>query len=121
MADAALLLGALAGPDARDPLSIDAPPEDYAAAVRDPLPALRGLRVAWSADFGYAALDPEVRRLTTSAAERFASLGAHVESVDPGWDDPREAATIIWQVAFAARSAIATPRSPDGSSRSWPG
>ena len=103
VADAALLLGALAGPDARDPLSIDAPPEDYAAAVRDPLPALRGLRVAWSADFGYAALDPEVRRLTASAAERFASLGAHVESVDPGWDDPREAATIIWQVAFAAR------------------
>jgi len=103
VADAALLLGALAGPDARDPLSIDAPPEDYAAAIRDPVPALRGLRVAWSADFGYAALDPEVRRLTTSAAERFASLGAHVESVDPGWDDPRDAATIIWQVAFAAR------------------
>src|SRR6185369_98320 len=80
VADAALLLGALAGPDARDPLSIDAPPEDYAAAVRNPLPALRGLRVAWSADFGYAALDPEVRRLAISAAERFASLGAHVES-----------------------------------------
>ena len=69
----------------------------------DPLPAVRGLRVAWSADFGYAALDPEVRRLTAAAAERFASLGAHVESIDPGWDDPREAAATIWQAAFAAR------------------
>ncbi len=103
VADAALLLGALAGPDPRDPLSIDAPPDDYAAAVQNPLPALRGLRIAWSADFGYAALDPEVRRLAGAAAERFASLGAHVESVDPGWDDPREAATIMWQVSYAVR------------------
>ncbi|NUM43599.1 MAG: alpha-L-fucosidase, partial [Anaerolineales bacterium] len=31
--------------------------------------ALRGLRVAWSADFGYAPVDPEVRHLTTVAAQ----------------------------------------------------
>jgi len=105
VADAALLLGAMAGPDARDPLSIDAPPDDYAAAVREPQPAVRGLRVAWSADFGYAALDPEVRRLATAAAERFTSLGAHVELLAPAWDDPRAAAATMWQAAFATRLA----------------
>src|SRR5262249_40088968 len=103
VADAALLLSALAGPDARDPLSIDAPPDDYLAAVANPLPAVRGLRVAWSADFGYAALHPEGRRPATAAAGRLRALGAHVESVDPGWDDPREAATTIWHASYAAR------------------
>jgi Asp-tRNA(Asn)/Glu-tRNA(Gln) amidotransferase A subunit family amidase len=103
VADAALLLGALAGPDARDPLSIDARPDDYLAAVQDPLPAVRELRVAWSADFGYAALDAEVRRLASAAAERFASLGAHVDAVDPGWSDPRDAARTIWHASYAAR------------------
>src|SRR5262249_26827224 len=103
VADAALLLKALAGPDARDPLSIDPPPDDYPAAVANRRPAVRGLRVAWSADFGYAALDPDVRRLATAAAERFSALGAHVESAEPGWDDPREAATTIWHASYAAR------------------
>ncbi len=32
--------------------------------------ALHGLRVAWSVDFGYAPVDPEVRRVTAAAAER---------------------------------------------------
>lgn len=103
VADAALLLGVMAGPDLRDPTSIDCPPEDYAAAVAQPLEALRGLRVAWSADFGYAVVDPEVRRLTTAAAERFQALGCRVEAVNPGWDNPREPAAIMWYVSYAAR------------------
>ena len=113
VADAALLLSVLAGPDSRDPLSIDARPDDYAAAVRNPLAAVRGLRVAWSADFGYAAVDPEVRRLATAAAERFSALGAHVEAVDPGWDDPREAAATIWYASYAARLGDRFAEQPD--------
>ena len=72
VADAALFTRATAGPDPRDPTTIDNQPEDYVAAVADPLHALRGLRVAWSPDFGYAAVEPEVRRLTEagSAAPR---------------------------------------------------
>ena len=103
VADAALLLRAIAGPDPRDPLSIDAPPDDYVGAVANPLPALRGLRVAWSADFGSAAVDPEVRQLAGVAAERFASLGSPVEAVDPDWEDPRGAASTLWHVSYAAR------------------
>ena len=103
VADAALLLGALAGPDARDPLSIDRAPDDYAAAVANPMPALAGLRVAWSADFGYAAVDPEVCRLAAAAAQRFGTLGPAVEAVDPGWDDPREPAATIWFAAMSGR------------------
>jgi len=103
VADAALLLGVMAGPDPRDPTSIDSPLEDYPAAVARPLEALRGLRVAWSVDFGYAPVDPEVRRLTAAAAERFQSFGCEVEAVNPDWDNPREPASVMWYVSFAAR------------------
>ena len=103
VADAALMLAALAGPDARDPLSIDNAPDNYRAAVAHPLEALRGLRVAWSADLGYAAVDPEVRQLTRAAAQRFADLGCHVEAVDPGWADLRDVGGLAWCVSFAAR------------------
>lgn len=103
VADAALFLQVLAGPDPRDPLSIDNQPDDYLAAVAHPFDALRGLRVAWSEDLGYAAVDPEVRRLTNAAAKRFADFGCHVEAVDPGWADPRDLGGLAWYVSFAAR------------------
>ena len=104
-ADAALYLQALAGPDPRDPVSIDSSPDDYVAAVAQPVEAMKGLRVAWSEDLGYAAVDPEVRELTRRAAERFSDLGCHVEAVDPGWDNPQEAfardyhAQIAWKMS----------------------
>ncbi len=103
VADAALMLQALAGPDARDPLSIDNVPDDYQTAVARPLEVMRGLRVAWSADFGYAPVDPEVRRLTERAAQRFADFGCTVEAVNPGWRDPRDIAGLAWYVSYAAR------------------
>lgn len=100
--DAALLLGAMAGPDPRDPLSLDSPPVDYVAACDGDL---RGLRVAWSADFGYAAIEPEVRSLTRAAAERFAELGCGVEEVTPGWDDPAGWAELLWDYSTFIRNA----------------
>jgi Asp-tRNA(Asn)/Glu-tRNA(Gln) amidotransferase A subunit family amidase len=120
VADAALLLSALAGPDARDPLSIDVPPDDYPAAVVSPLPAVRGLRVAWSADFGYAALDPDVRRLATAAAERFTALGATSSPSTPTGTTRGKRPRPSGMPRTRPGSASDTPSSPDGSSRSWP-
>ncbi|MGY2083737.1 amidase [Blastococcus sp. SYSU DS0539] len=87
--DAALMLSVMAGPDRRDPLSIDNAPEDYLAACAHDL---TGLRVAWSPNFGFdwVGLDPEVRAATEAAAHRFSELGCSVEEVDPGWADPSE-------------------------------
>ena len=113
VADAALFLRATAGPDPRDPTTIDDRPDDYSAAVADPLPALAGLRVAWSVDFGYAAVEPEVRQLTARAAERFAEFGCHVEAVDPAWNDPRQGAAISWYVSMAARLGRVYDQRPD--------
>jgi Asp-tRNA(Asn)/Glu-tRNA(Gln) amidotransferase A subunit family amidase len=98
--DGALLLEAMAGRDPRDPLSIDAPPERYLAACDGDL---RGLRVVWSADLGYAPVDPEVRRLCETAAQRFADFGCTLEARDPGWPDPGPFHKIIYEVSVASR------------------
>ncbi|MCC6179766.1 MAG: amidase [Chloroflexi bacterium] len=98
--DAALLLQVLAGPNSRDPLSIDAPPVDYLAACDGDL---RGLRVAWSPDLGYAAVDPEVQSLAEAAARRFTDFGCDLEERAPGWPDPRDFHKTIYEVGISSR------------------
>jgi aspartyl-tRNA(Asn)/glutamyl-tRNA(Gln) amidotransferase subunit A len=111
--DAALLLSVMAGPDPRDPLSIDAPPEDYVAACDGAMEAMRGLRVAWSADLGYAPVDPAVRRLTEAAARRFTELGCAVEAVGPAWDNPQEWHALIWCAFNGGRHAPRLAERPE--------
>jgi Asp-tRNA(Asn)/Glu-tRNA(Gln) amidotransferase A subunit family amidase len=83
--DAALLLSVMAGPDERDPQSLPGMGEDFVAATeRESL----GLRIAWSADLGYAAVDPEVRFLCTAAAKIFENFGCVIEEAHPGFEDP---------------------------------
>jgi Asp-tRNA(Asn)/Glu-tRNA(Gln) amidotransferase A subunit family amidase len=108
--DAALLLGVMAGPDHRDPLSIDAPPEDYVAACEGDI---RGLRVGWSPDLGFASVDPEVAAATARAAGRFAELGCEVEEAAIDWGDPYEFHKIIYSVGHAGRQAQRARERPD--------
>lgn len=84
--DAALMLEAMAGPDDRDRLSL---PHDSGPSFLEACDAgLAGLSIGWTADLGYARVDPEVAELCGAAAELFEGLGCHVEVVTPGWDDP---------------------------------
>jgi Asp-tRNA(Asn)/Glu-tRNA(Gln) amidotransferase A subunit family amidase len=108
--DAAILLQVLAGPDARDPLSIDAPPEDYLAACEGDV---RGWRVGWSVDLGFAPVNPEVAELTARAARRFEELGAHVEEAKIDWGHPYEFHKIIYSANVAARNYDRARERPD--------
>ena len=86
VADSALMLSVMAGPDDRDRHSLPAADFDWLASTGGDL---KGCRVAYSADWGYAAVDPEVRRIVGEAVKVFESdLGCTVEEADPGWDDP---------------------------------
>jgi aspartyl-tRNA(Asn)/glutamyl-tRNA(Gln) amidotransferase subunit A len=67
VADAARHLDVVAGPDDRDRLSLPPPAVTYERAVEEL--DVSGLRVAWSPDLGFAAVDPEVGELTESAAD----------------------------------------------------
>jgi aspartyl-tRNA(Asn)/glutamyl-tRNA(Gln) amidotransferase subunit A len=95
--DAGLMLSVIAGPDPRDRHSIPTSDVDWLEAVARR--SGRGLKVAYSADLGYAAVDPEVREIVGRAATVFESeLGCVVEARDPGFDDPYEA---FWGIVAA--------------------
>jgi aspartyl-tRNA(Asn)/glutamyl-tRNA(Gln) amidotransferase subunit A len=104
------MLNVISGPDARDPLSLDETGEDYLAACDGDL---KGLRVAWSEDLGYAAVDPEVRQITRQAALRFAELGCDVEEATPGWANPAEWASLLWDYQTAIRNAERVEQHPE--------
>ncbi len=85
--DVATVMTILAGPDPRDRHSIPCGDVTWATAVQ---PAPRtGLRVAYSAGFGYLPVDSEVQSVVGSAVEQLESqLGCVVTEADPGWGDP---------------------------------
>lgn len=78
--DAALMLGVMAGFDGRDPTSLKEPPPDFLGTLEG---EIRGLRLAWSPDLGYASIDPEVRSVVGAAARLFELLGCSVEEATP--------------------------------------
>jgi amidase len=81
VADLALLLSVLAGPDPRVPLALGEPGRSFAPPLRG---SLAGLRVAFSTDLGGAfEVDHEVARVTEAAAGRLARGGAHVTAAHP--------------------------------------
>jgi aspartyl-tRNA(Asn)/glutamyl-tRNA(Gln) amidotransferase subunit A len=85
--DAALMLNAIAGADDRDRLSLPTSHPDYLQAVDGDI---RGLRTAWSADLGFAVVDPQVKQITAESLAAFSELGCDVEEINPGFDNPGE-------------------------------
>jgi aspartyl-tRNA(Asn)/glutamyl-tRNA(Gln) amidotransferase subunit A len=98
-ADAALMLNAIAGPDARDLHSLGRPILDYQAGLGD---GLDGVRIAWSPDLGYVDVDPEVARLTAAAASSLSRCGAEVHDLGPAFADPWPIIHTLWAASEAA-------------------
>ena len=81
VADLALLLSVIAGPDPRVPLALGDPGWSFAAPLHG---SLAGLRVAFSADLGGALeVDHDVAGVTEAAGRRFARGGARVFAAHP--------------------------------------
>jgi aspartyl-tRNA(Asn)/glutamyl-tRNA(Gln) amidotransferase subunit A len=88
------MMNVMSKPDARDWTSL--PPEncDHTLGLDD---GIRQLRVAWSPTLGYATnVHPEVAAACTQAVRKLVDLGAHVEAVDPGFDDPLDITCGLW-------------------------
>ena len=107
--DLALLLDVIAQPDARDWQQLPPFAGSFGAGLED---GVAGLRIAFSPDLGHATVDPEVASSVARAASAFAALGAHVETVDPGFPDPRDTFDVLWSTG-AAR-ALAALGNPEG-------
>lgn len=77
VSDCALMLSAIAGPDARSPIAIDEPGVSFSEI---PLRSFGGTRVAISPDFGgQLPVDPAVARIIDSATSVLESLGCKAE------------------------------------------
>jgi aspartyl-tRNA(Asn)/glutamyl-tRNA(Gln) amidotransferase subunit A len=101
VADAALMLQVIAGPDERDGGSLPAERADYGGALRR---GVRGLRIAYAEDLGFGeALDPEVRTAVARAARVFRTAGARVETVRLAWPSPRDCWRDIFYGGIGAR------------------
>jgi amidase len=81
VADVALFLSALAGPDRRVPISLDDAGSVFAPPVEPCRP--QGLRVAFSPDLGGLPVDRRVAAVTRRAVDRIADAGAAVTEIDP--------------------------------------
>jgi aspartyl-tRNA(Asn)/glutamyl-tRNA(Gln) amidotransferase subunit A len=106
VADAALMLNVLAGPDPRDPYCLPPEERDYRAGLDA---GVSGWRVAFSPDLGSAKVDPEIAAAAAAAARQFEALGANVEEVGAIFPPSREALLTLW-AAGAARAVAAYPR-----------
>ena len=109
--DLALLLDVMAEPDARDWTALTAPAGSFREGLEQ---GVTGMRMAFSADLGYASVDTEVADAVERAARAFETLGAHVEAVDPGFDDPRATYDVLWAAGAARAVADLGAEPPQG-------
>ncbi|WCD81595.1 Asp-tRNA(Asn)/Glu-tRNA(Gln) amidotransferase subunit GatA [Pseudomonas sp. TUM22785] len=76
--DCALLLGAMAGFDPKDSTSVDAPVDDYLAALAQPL---AGLRIGLPKEYFGSGLDARIGAAVMAVVEELKKLGATVKDV----------------------------------------
>ena len=113
--DAALMMNVMKRPDARDWTSLPYDPVDYTAGLND---GIQGLRIAYSPTLGFAQnIHPEIASAVADAVKVLESLGAHVEQIDPGFEDPLEITTglwflgawTVWNTLSPAQQSVADP------------
>ncbi|MBP2171394.1 aspartyl-tRNA(Asn)/glutamyl-tRNA(Gln) amidotransferase subunit A [Erwinia toletana] len=98
--DAALFLNATTGPtaSARYGSCPDQVP-DWVAAIKNA--SVKGMRIGYSRNLGFASVQPDVAAAVERAARRLSEMGAIVEEVDPGFSDPQDAMLALWYAAEA--------------------
>ena len=96
--DAALLLRAMAGPDARAPLSLEDPPDAF--ALGDGIDA-RGARIAWSRNLGDLPVEPAVTAVLEDRRAALDAMGCIVEDVEPDLTAADDAFEVLRAVGFA--------------------
>lgn len=111
--DVALLMNAIARYDRRDPFALPDDGVDYVAACEQPLirpPGGVPVRVAWSADLGFAPVERETREIVAAAARAFGELGLEVEEASPALGDP---STILRALYGGAQAGAHAARPPE--------
>ncbi len=110
VADVALFLSAIAGPDPRNPLSIDEDPAKFRAPLgRD----FKGVRVAWWRGLGGIPFQPEIRRVVDANRKVFEDLGCVVEEAEPDFSGVDEAFPVLRYISNYPRYAALVKQRPE--------
>ncbi|KON63087.1 acylamidase [Komagataeibacter europaeus] len=105
VADAALMLSVMQGRHPLDPFSLDALPADSFPITALPL---SGLRIGVSEDFGFMAVDEEIRTIFRTVVDRLAKAGADIVPLEP-MEDWRPTYRTLWQVGAYEAQRHYTP------------
>jgi amidase len=110
VADVALFLSVLAGPDPRNPLSI----ADDGGRFRAPLQRdFKGVRVAWWKGLGGLPFEPEIRRVVEANRRVIEGLGCIVEEAEPDFAAVDEAFPVLRYAANHPQYAPLVRERPD--------
>jgi len=107
--DAALMLGAISGPDPRSPISITEPGSIFFQPLeRD----FDSVRVAWSRDLGGLPVDGAVTKVLDGQRHVFKSLGCELEDAEPDFRDADEIFKVLraWRFELAYGELLDTHR-----------
>lgn len=102
VADVALLLSVIAGPDPRSPIALGEPGERFATALDR---GFGGVRVAWAKDLGGLPFDARVRSVVDAQRATFEALGCIVEEAEPDFRDADDVFKILRAWLFDAQYA----------------
>lgn len=106
--DVALMMNVTARYDPRDPFALPDDGVDYVAACEAPLDEARGraaIRIAWSANLGFAPVEPETQEIAATAARAFTDAGLVVEEASPDLGDPSSILQTLYGGAQAGAHA----------------
>lgn len=115
--DAALLFSVMQGYSANDPSSVPGLDENY----QDLSHNMKGLRIAFSPNFGLYEISHDVSKVIHRAAANFRALGCHVEEVDLSLGesirDLSRAFSGLWCVKMAANYGMLYDQNPESFSK----
>ena len=100
--DVALMLDAMSGWHAADPISLPAPDKSFTAGLDGSIPPRR---VAFGRDLGFMPVEDEVADICAAACRNFEAMGAAVEEASLDFSDAPEIFQILRAALFTARFA----------------
>ncbi len=107
--DVALMLSAIAGPDARSPIALTEPGAIFAQPLaRD----FKNVRIAWSRDLGSFPVDPKVTAAIDGQRSAFEAIGCVVEEGQPDFRDADEVFKVLraWSFELSYGDLLKTHR-----------
>ena len=109
VSDLAFLLSVMAGPDRRDPISLDEPGSTF---LRPLSRTFRGTRIAWSENLGRYPVDPVVNRVCNASRRVFEELGCDINDGEPDFSGVDEIFQTLraWGFAQSRRDDLAAHR-----------